>query len=74
MCQETLAPSFGNKDYYDLRVVNAGDSALHVNVNLSYSYKYPSLAYFTGKETTRIDELEVFEVSPRIAYASGDSE
>ena len=64
-----MAPSFGNKDCYYLRVVNEGDLALHVSVSL-----YSPLECFIGKETTRIDELEVFEVSPRIAYASGDSE
>ena len=69
-CQETLAPSFGNKDYYDLNVENAGDLALQVSVDLGYSYNYPGdkrTMYFTGKEITPIDELEVFKVGPRIS-------
>ena len=69
-CQERAAPSFGNKDYYDLNVENAGDSALQVRVDLGYNYNCPGdkrKMYFTGKDTTPIDELEVFEVSPRIS-------
>ena len=68
-CKDTVALSFGNKDLYDLRVENAGDLALQARVDLGYSYNCPddkSEMYFTGKDTTPIDELEVFEVSPRI--------
>ena len=68
-CQKREALSFGNKDFYDLIVENAGDLALQVRVDLGYSYNCPGdkrTMYFTGKEITPIDELEVFEVSSRI--------
>ena len=66
-CQERVAPSFGSEDYYDLKVENARELRLQVTVELGYGYNCPEdkdkSVYFTGKRTTIIDEMEVFEVS-----------